>query len=352
MRGSHSTASGDRRRRLLNESARTEIDSAQPARGRKRQTSTGYAAEAIDASPCLADWLHRGFGSIFLLMLAMAAVIAALTAGDYYRPRMATVLPAETLSVLVAASPGSLARWFVVVLLLASAVWAFGIYTLRRHKLDDYRARYRVWLGLALFLFAWSAQIAAPWDGLWSAIWVWQTGETGGPLGHWWWQGPVLLIGAVLTIRMLIDIRQTKLTVAALIAALSCWGLTAAFSAEALTVDPIYTQLALVALPLSGYAMLLLMLLLAGRYVVLDAAGAVKPKTKAKRAPKPKQKQQEEADAESHAASQKRSRETHPTAKTDQPAATAPAEETGTRKLSKAERKRLRKERARQRKAA
>ena len=47
-------------------------------------------------------------------------------------------------------SPHSIAQWLTCQLWMMTAVAAWMIFQLRRHKLDDYRARYRIWVVLAI----------------------------------------------------------------------------------------------------------------------------------------------------------------------------------------------------------
>ena len=47
-------------------------------------------------------------------------------------------------------SPHSIAQWLTCQLWMMTAVAAWMIFQLRRHKLDDYRARYRIWVALAI----------------------------------------------------------------------------------------------------------------------------------------------------------------------------------------------------------
>ncbi len=47
-------------------------------------------------------------------------------------------------------SPHSIAQWLTCQLWMMTAIAAWMIFQLRRHKLDDYRARYRIWVVLAI----------------------------------------------------------------------------------------------------------------------------------------------------------------------------------------------------------
>lgn len=47
--------------------------------------------------------------------------------------------------------PGNIAAWCMSVMLLLLSVGSVFVYLLRRHKADDYKGRYRLWLQMALF---------------------------------------------------------------------------------------------------------------------------------------------------------------------------------------------------------
>jgi hypothetical protein len=53
--------------------------------------------------------------------------------------------------------PGNLAAWICSLMLVAAAFQGVQIYRIRRHKTDDYRGRYRVWVWIPLLLLAMAA---------------------------------------------------------------------------------------------------------------------------------------------------------------------------------------------------
>lgn len=73
---------------------------------------------------------------------------AALNAAPNATPTGFLTLPIAQLFHL--RSPHSIAQWLTCQLWMLTAVAAWMIFQLRRHKLDDYRARYRIWVVLAI----------------------------------------------------------------------------------------------------------------------------------------------------------------------------------------------------------
>ncbi len=73
---------------------------------------------------------------------------AALNAAPNTSPTGFVTVPIAQLFHL--RSPHSIAQWLTCQLWMLTAVAAWMIFQLRRHKLDDYRARYRIWVVLAI----------------------------------------------------------------------------------------------------------------------------------------------------------------------------------------------------------
>ena len=56
---------------------------------------------------------------------------------------------------------GSLGNWFASLLLLVASLLAITIYSVRRHKVDDYRGHYHIWLWAAACWFVMATDVAA-----------------------------------------------------------------------------------------------------------------------------------------------------------------------------------------------
>jgi hypothetical protein len=91
---------------------------------------------------------------LILAALSGAVLLAAVLGLDSQRARLAPVVGVEYLacfdiSGLPGSGPGSVAMWMGSVTLLMAAAISALIYTVRRHRLDDYHGRYRTWLWAA-----------------------------------------------------------------------------------------------------------------------------------------------------------------------------------------------------------
>lgn len=94
----------------------------------------------------------------FLTGLCVVVAHATLYAG--YLHWQHSVLPID-LSALHLSGPQTLIRWTSSCMLLLSALFAFQILHLRRHRIDDYRARYRVWYYVIAALLLGSMDLVA-----------------------------------------------------------------------------------------------------------------------------------------------------------------------------------------------
>ena len=282
----------DRRRRLLTDDL-SDPDDASPCRvwpddGTPPRKSEYYGnAEFLERQWQLLDLVPRRLLVLTLLLLAGAAVIAGLEAA--YAWMLERVAAGNTVTVgnavaagnTVAAAldigaKGSLACWFSSLTLLAASVAAVLVYTVRRHRTDDYQGRYRVWLwaGGCWFLMA-TDQAASLREGFRAAMIGW----TGTPLlrdGTLWWVVIYVLVFGAVGSRLLLDMRPSRLSIGALGAAAIAYGLA---MASHLGWTPVGTAagevMFRVGSEMAGQLMLLTAMGLHVRYVLLDAQGLV-----------------------------------------------------------------------------
>lgn len=159
-------AAGDQRRRrvLIEESlsvvnAETDPDQQRqptPKLGLVNGNSYSDAACLRHQSPSVVLLASRPFTLTVAALTALVLLVGLLAAYGHWRLWPRDLLPAP-MSVLDLERPGNLAAWLCSLLLAAAAFQGVQIYRLRRHKTDDYRGRYRVWVWTPLVLFAMAA---------------------------------------------------------------------------------------------------------------------------------------------------------------------------------------------------
>ncbi|REK46065.1 MAG: hypothetical protein DWQ46_07385 [Planctomycetota bacterium] len=182
-------------------------------------------------------------------------------------------------------SGGSLTRWFASVLLLASSAASLIVLSLRRHKLNDYQGRYRVWAYAAIGTLLMSAAATAPYHLVAaSALAEWTAWELPGGVATFW-MAPALLILGGLAVRLLVDMRDSVLACFALFMALLAYGGAIGMQlggAEALVVGTaaaIERVQLTIGCQLAGHLLLLTSILLFARHVLRDIQGLVARKS-------------------------------------------------------------------------
>src|SRR5690242_18669335 len=154
----------DRRRRVLKE----EVLSASGARTAHRNANT-YANEdaprysdaaGVENHPQVTDFVPRRYGTIAMLVFFGAVLTTASAAAHYFVLPILTDQGMYTPAFDLAAQ-GSLASWLAAVILFVASAFCVMTYSLRRHRIDDYRGRYRVWMAAAVMCLVASANSVA-----------------------------------------------------------------------------------------------------------------------------------------------------------------------------------------------
>ncbi len=128
----------------------------------------------------------------------------------------------------------SIGQWLGTQLWFMTALAALFIYLLRRHKLDDYRAKYRLWLVLiAAALFASLDSTTSSLKLLGDSIDTWSRAEVG-------YSGRALVLASfasmigVLGLRLCGELRAAPTSVGFWLVGLIAWGVSALFGTELL----------------------------------------------------------------------------------------------------------------------
>ena len=277
----------ERRRRVLrdelaqptdNEAADSPAGAAGSAKGPVRAYCPAVLAErqprVTDLVPLRPLWMAV---AILLAVTAVAAIECL-----HIHARALPLAGAPQLAALDAAERGSVAAWFSSLLLAGGACLALVAFGIRRHRVDDYRGQYRIWLwataalafasldaatgihdslGLALVVLAGQSQAAGSLAAATTLSWLALFGLAFGTLG----------------IRLAIEVWCSTASLAALAMAgllyligsllvLDVWPATSPLVASVIQTSIV--QLAHVAL-VSAVA-------LYARHVALDAAGRLK----------------------------------------------------------------------------
>jgi hypothetical protein len=315
----------------------------------------------MDEQLRLIDLVPRRLGAFGLWLLGGLLIIAGLELLYWWMPQLG---PYTSQDGKVAAfdldGEGSLAVWFSSVTLLLAGLVAILVYTVRRHRRDDYQGHYRVWLWAALCWFVMSVdETSSLHEGFKEMMKL----VTGTPLagdGSLWWIIPYFFLLGAVGSRLLVDMWESRLSSAALLTTAVCYGVAVVAQVGWIlpTADPRVIMLEEGA-EMLGNLMLLLAMALHARYVILDAEGLL-PRREPKAGYEDEEEEEEEYEEESPSAADDwlkvdLAHETPPPSRRRKPArrktASQPALEASpvSRKLTKQERKALRKRLLRER---
>ena len=196
-----------RRRVLIDESTGV---SGQAADGQSNpECQGGYTAAArLENQPRLTDLIPQRLRTWALLVMLAVAAIYGLQQG-------ATHLSAEReagVNRFALEGPGTLAAWYTSSLLLAATGGCLMVYLLRRHKVDDYRGHYRLWLWAAAWCLVASVETTTEIHrSLQDIVLGFSLAPSAEEL-NWGWLIAVSLGGLVLGVRMSIEVRDSYWT--------------------------------------------------------------------------------------------------------------------------------------------
>jgi len=279
----------NRRRRVLTDES-ASIDFAETQRT-PQSTTTSYApaVERVQVRRVL-DLLPMRYRTLVLLFAGGVTVIAGLEVLHVWLPEIARLTPIENLTAIDLASGRCVANWFSSCLVGVTALVGLLIYALRRQRVDDYHGRYRLWLWTVAALLAMSVDEIAELHRLGPAVLSWATVWCTLTEAQLW--GIVAGIAAgVLVLRLLFEMRDSKLSLAALVAATACLTGEAALEHGWISVTEGLNSIVLASsLRMTGHLLLFFALMVYARHVVRDVAGLVparERKVKRRKASKP-----------------------------------------------------------------
>ncbi len=211
----------------------------------------------------------------FLFFLGLAA-IAALEWLYAWMPTVAAHTTDGRVAAFDLDGEGSLGAWFSSVVLGLAGLVSLLVYSLRRHRIDDYRGRYRIWLMAALCWFTMSVDEAGSLHEGFKELMVYLTGNRLLGDGSIWW---ILGYGAVLGyvgLRLVIDMRECASSLVALTITAACF--CVAITAQ---LDWLLPESGACAVMLEeggemlGDLFLLLAMTLHARYIIRDIQGLI-----------------------------------------------------------------------------
>jgi hypothetical protein len=230
----------------------------------------------MDEQPRLTDLVPTRLSVLLLLFVFGLAVAAGLEALYAWMPRVARLTTDGRVAALDLDGEGSLAVWFSSMTLAVAGLVAILVFAVRRHRRDDYSGRYRVWLWAAACCFLLSLDETSSLHEGFKEMMTCVTGTRLYGDGSIWWVIAYFFLLAGVGIRLLLDMRECKLSSASIVAAAGCY--VAAVAAQLGWILPQSGARGVMleeGAEMVGNLLLLLAMALHARHVILDAEGRV-----------------------------------------------------------------------------
>lgn len=346
---------------MLMDDSSTQADAAaapKPARERRGKGRNYSDAALVANQPPITSLMPARSWTLSVLLLSGLTLIALLNLLHAELPRLSKWAGAEHLDALNFAVRGNLAAWLSAVLLAWSAFKCAQIYNLRRHRVDDYKGRYRIWLPLTGLMILASLDAATGLHDAVGGLIVKLTKSTTLDATLAWLLVASVLVGLT-SLRMLIEMRRSAGTVLSLLMALSFYSVAVAVRIGWLPLTPELGWHIMVSATLLGHLFVWFTALSYGAHVYLDAQGQLKAKKPKEKAKKKKDDDKSEAGEKDASGKQIRIDGAHSGDAANKPATTSggplkaaisaatnksPPPSSNDNRLSKAERKRLRRQ--------
>ena len=270
-------ARGSRRRRGLSDEMRYGSSLGIAVRD---EASPGEAprygeAARVENHPLASDFIPRRKR---VVVLAVVGVGLVATIGELLHRQaeaIAQAIPGAAAAATHAAADGLLG-WTSALCLLAVALAARFVFSLRRHRVDDKRGRYRIWQRASYAALAVSLIAATGAHRLAAAVLSSSLGATPLADGCGWWLAGAAAIGGWMTVRMLAELGECRGGSALLLLASAGYTTAGIAAAELLPAAwGVWTETVARIAPLAAHALLLAAMLAFARYVLLDVQGFV-----------------------------------------------------------------------------
>jgi len=234
------------------------------------------AAVANHSSAIMAVIPRRRWTLIVLLLsgLAVIAAVQAAYGNQYLWPRG---MWASDFAALDVQAPGSLAAWVCSLMLAVAAFQGLQIYRLRRHKTDDYRGRYRVWLWVPMVLFFMATSVATHIHRDLATLVSGLMNMTAPTQGVPFWPLTYCALWTLVSLRLAFEVRDSRGALVSLLLATCCY-FTVAFAflfadLAVAEISEIGYVMATTTIVMSGHLATFFTVATYGRHVYLDSQG-------------------------------------------------------------------------------
>lgn len=279
----------DRRRRVLTEDVKgpaKEGDSETAAAGgaalRKVRRKANYGdAKFMDGQPRITDLVPTRISFVLLWMLLGVAILAGLEALYAWMPDLAAHTTDGRVAAFDLDSEGSLGAVFSSATLAAAGLVTLIVFSVRRHKQDDYAGRYRVWLWAALCWFVMAVDESASLHEGFKEMMTWVSGTRLVGDGSLWWVAAYTLVLGIVGLRLVLDMRVCWSSTAVFVIAGLCYAASVVVQMQGVLPETGAVGVMVEeGLEIAGNLFLLLSMTLHARYVILESQGLLPERKK------------------------------------------------------------------------
>jgi hypothetical protein len=299
--------SDDRRRRVLTEEvigtgARTPKSAPEvgerAATSEARRNRYGEAAR-MERQTRISDLIPKSYGVTALWFVLGLGLIAGIEALHFYMPLLAVHTPDQRIAAFSLDGEGNLGAALSSFLLLLASGAALVVYSIRKHRADDYHARYRIWFVAAVSWFVLALDESAGLHEDFKVFVGYLAGEVGYGDGALYWIGAYAIVLGIVGLQLVLDMKECRTSTFFFVLTAACY--TAAVVAHLnlllpaeLGIDGVMVE---EGLELVGNLLLLTSMSLHARYVTLVAEGEITPRGAKVKKDKPKSKRGAAAEA-------------------------------------------------------
>lgn len=232
----------------------------------------------------ITDLIPQSYGALALWFVTAAALVGGLEALHHYAGRLPFQAADGRIAAFDLTGKSSLASWYSTFLLQLASAAALVVYSIRKHRSDDYHARYRIWIVAAFCWFVGGIDVAAGLHEGFQGLMIALTGNRILGDGAIWWIGGYAVVPGLVGLRLLFDMKECRSSTVAFLLSGACYVAAGLATLQLLPpvpgVDAVLLEAGLV---MAGHLLLTMSMTLHARYVVLEASGELTP-----RAAKPK----------------------------------------------------------------
>ncbi len=216
----------DRRRRVLNDESRNEAAPTRPRifRGDDEGPLCRYNAAALTAlNAPIAKYIPLRPYSLVIWFLTGLIPIIGLMLLHQRRFEISQFVGSDAFRLFDIDSPGNLVGWCASITFAVAVPLILGIYSVRRHRRDDYRGRFAVWQWVITIALLASIDAATGLHRIVQGACTHFLGELAWGNGAAWWIGVWSVLFGVTIVRLLFEMASSTKSVGWLVAAAACY---------------------------------------------------------------------------------------------------------------------------------